>query len=354
MKQSSFKARSNVLLPLFFGIGFALIFASGIASARLGVELQPSRDGLLLAEAGNQPILPLTYAFVVTHNVPVYAHPSQAAAGGLAVRSLGAGYLWVSLASTKQVYQEGQAWYLINKNEYVRADQLAIYKPSAFQGTTLPTHPDKPFAWLVYSVQASKAPGEAPAKDALLLSRYAWVTIYEEQKVGDWTWYRVGENQWVDQRKVGVVKSSPRPEGVGPTDKWIDVNLYEQTLAAYEGDQMVYATLVSSGLPYWATEQGLFRVWTKVNMAKMSGRDGYADYYYLEDVPWAMYFNEAFALHGAYWHDRFGFPHSHGCVNLAPKDARWLFDWATPTTGPTNWTMATVENPGTWVWVHDE
>jgi hypothetical protein len=66
-----------------------------------------------------------------------------------------------------------------------------------------------------------------------------------------------------------------------------------------------------------------------------------------------MYFNGSFALHGAYWHDKFGLKHSHGCVNLPPKDANWLFDWATPTTSQYNFTLPTAEDPGTWVWVHE-
>ena len=346
------RARKS-LIALALGWLLAASVVGGIASAREGVELPPARDGLFASERGSDPILPLAYAYVVTNNVPVYAHPSQAAAGLPPIRSLGAGYLWVSLASPDPIYQDGQAWYLINANEYVRADHLAIYRPSAFQGVALPAQPDKPFAWMVFSAQVSAAPGDAPAQDAPLLSRYTPVTIYEEQQVGDWMWYRVGENQWVEQRNVGMVKPSARPEGVGPAEKWIEVNLFEQTLAAYEGDRMVYATLVSSGLPWWKTETGLFRIWTKVKMSKMSGRDGYPDYYHLEDVPWTMYFYNSFALHAAYWHDRFGFPHSHGCVNLAPKDAKWLFDWTTPTTGPYSWTMPNDSNPGTWVWVHD-
>ena len=123
-------------------------------------------------------------------------------------------------------------------------------------------------------------------------------------------------------------------------------------LAAYEGERMVYATLVSSGLPQWQTAQGLFRIWLKVKLGKMSGREGYSDYYFLEDVPWSMYFYQSFALHGAYWHDKFGLRHSHGCVNLPPRDAKWLFDWVTPATSPYNFTLPTEEDPGAWVWVH--
>jgi len=343
--------RSAAALAL--GALLALGLVGGIASAREGAELPPARDGLFAAKGSGDSGLSLTYAYVVTGNVPVYAHPAHAAAGLPPVRSLAAGYLWVSLASPEPVYYDGQAWYLINANEYARADDLAIYSPSAFQGVALPAHPDKPFAWMVFSAQPSARPGEAPAKNAPLLSRYALLTIYEEQKVGEWIWYRLGEDQWIEQRNVGMVRPAARPEGVGPGEKWIEVNLYEQTLAAYEGDRMVYATLVSSGLPWWKTETGLFRMWSKVKMAKMSGRDSYPDYYFLEDVPWAMYFYKTFALHAAYWHDRFGFPHSHGCVNLSPKDAQWLFDWATPAAGPANWTVSTAENAGTWVWVHD-
>ena len=101
-------------------------------------------------------------------------------------------------------------------------------------------------------------------------------------------------------------------------------------MAVYEGERLVYATLVSSGLGAWPTRPGLFQIYSKLESTKMSG--AYAadksDFYYLEDVPWTMYFDQSIALHGAYWHDGYGFPKSHGCVNLAPKDSRWLYGWA--------------------------
>lgn len=345
------KQTLKAVVSIVFGLALALA-AGGIVSARVGAEPLPAQDGLLASGKNDASILPFTYAYVITNNVPVYASPSDEVAGVPPVHTLGSGYLWVSLSDTKPVVVGDRSWYRINEAEYVRADWLALYRPSTFEGVTLAANPDRPFAWMVYSVKASAKPGEKPAKDAPLLGRYTQVTIYEEQAVGDRMWYRVGDNRWVEQRKVGVVRVSARPAGVGETDKWIDVNLFEQTLAAYAGDRMVYATLVSSGLPHWATEQGLSRMWGKVKMGKMSGREGKPDYYYLEDVPWAMYFNGSFALHAAYWHDRFGFPHSHGCVNLAPQDAKWLYDWTTPA-GAEKWVLSTDENPGTWVWVHD-
>jgi hypothetical protein len=77
--------------------------------------------------------------------------------------------------------------------------------------------------------------------------------------------------------------------------------------------------------------------------------------YSLEDVPYVMYFKGAYAFHSAFWHDRFGRPRSHGCINLAPRDAKWLYNWAGPDLPPTwHGGSATEENPGTWVWVHGE
>jgi lipoprotein-anchoring transpeptidase ErfK/SrfK len=181
------------------------------------------------------------------------------------------------------------------------------------------------------------------------------ITVLEETKLGDLIWYRIGENQWVDQKKVALVFPTSRPEGVGPTDKWIDIHKFEQTLAAYEGDRLVFATLVSSGLPQWDTDSGLFRMYMKIRQAKMSGREGKPDYYFLEDVPYAMYFNRDMALHGAYWHDKFGFKHSHGCVNLPPADALWLWNWTTPDSTNKSFVMVPDRKnntEGTWVWVH--
>ena len=123
----------------------------------------------------------------------------------------------------------------------------------------------------------------------------------------------------------GVV--SPRPAGVGETERWIDVNLSTQTLVAYEGDTPVFNTLVSSGLPQWPTVTGQYRTYMKYESQTMNGYLlGYD--YFLPDVPYVMYFFEDYAIHGTYWHSNFGTPMSHGCVNVSTPDAGWLFDWA--------------------------
>jgi lipoprotein-anchoring transpeptidase ErfK/SrfK len=130
------------------------------------------------------------------------------------------------------------------------------------------------------------------------------------------------------------VVTARRPARVRPDEKWVHVSLRRQVLTAYEGDQLVYATLVSTGKRDTPTPRGLYRVWVKTAHEPMHGRAG--DPYFVDEVPWAMFFRDGLSLHGTYWHDRFGTPVSHGCVNLSLADARWLFDWAPPSL-PIGW-----------------
>jgi hypothetical protein len=275
-------------------------------------------------------VTPFTYAQVIQDNTPVYGHPAEAASGLPPKRSLGIGYIWVSVHG--KTNYEGRDYYQINADEYVPAEALRIYQPSRFQGVVLDVQPERPFAWILTAVKPLLTPGGDVNANAPAYTRYELVQIFATEHRDDNVWYLIGPDQWINQIYVGKVAPSPRPAGVESGAAWIDIDLFEQTLAAYVGDRMVYATLVSSGLRGWNTPTGLFQVWLRVTTGKMSGAYGRPDYYVLEDVPWSLYFNRDIALHGAYWHDSFGYPHSHGCVNLAPLDAKWLFEWAPETT----------------------
>jgi lipoprotein-anchoring transpeptidase ErfK/SrfK len=110
---------------------------------------------------------------------------------------------------------------------------------------------------------------------------------------------------------------------VGGNVRWIDVDLSQQRLTAYEGQKVVRTVLVSTGLSQTPTPVGRFRIYVKYRYDDMSGPD-----YYLADVPYVMYFYRGYGLHGTYWHDNFGQPMSHGCVNLPTSEAAWLFEWA--------------------------
>ena len=113
------------------------------------------------------------------------------------------------------------------------------------------------------------------------------------------------------------------PKGVSGNERWIDIDLSEQRTYAYEGTQVVNSFVVSTGTWRTPTVTGRFKIYVKYRSADMSGPG-----YFLADVPFVMYFYKGYGLHGTYWHNNFGTPMSHGCVNLRNDDAKWLFNWA--------------------------
>lgn len=280
-------------------------------------------------------VIDLTYARVITPDAPLFATPEDAASGVVAA-STGKGFIFVNLVNAITLGE--QVLYQTRGGQYIRASDVKEVEPSKFQGLKLTARPEHPFGWMVANVRPSPLPGVAAPKETPRLWRGTVVQIFGTVRVGKWNWYLVGPGQWIEQRAVSVVMFHPPPEGV--TGRWVQVDLYEQTLVAYEGEQPVYATLISSGLDKWATEPGLFQVYARLQADRMRGayEPDRSDYYYLEAVPWVMYFDGDRALHGQYWHDRLGYKRSHGCVNLAPLDARWLFHWT---------------EKGTYVWVYD-
>jgi lipoprotein-anchoring transpeptidase ErfK/SrfK len=132
------------------------------------------------------------------------------------------------------------------------------------------------------------------------------------------------------------------------SEKWIDVDLTQQRMTAYEGNTPVFQALVSTGLLNTPTVVGQFHIYWKLSSTAMAGPG-----YYLPGVPYTMYFYRGYALHGTYWHNNFGRPMSHGCVNLRTEDAQWLFNWADPPlpVGASH-VRASDANPGTLVVVH--
>ncbi|MBN1580504.1 MAG: LysM peptidoglycan-binding domain-containing protein [Anaerolineae bacterium] len=117
--------------------------------------------------------------------------------------------------------------------------------------------------------------------------------------------------------------ASTNPPAATVSGKWIDVNLSTQTLTAYEGQTAVLSARVSTGVSWAPTVVGTFKIYVKYVSAGMSGPG-----YNLPNVPYVMYFYRGYGLHGTYWHNNFGTPMSHGCVNMATADAKWLFNWA--------------------------
>jgi len=113
------------------------------------------------------------------------------------------------------------------------------------------------------------------------------------------------------------------PNGVYPDERWFDINLSTQRMYAYDGDKLIKTFVVSTGLPGTPTVTGRFRVYVKYTSTLMTGPG-----YYLPNVPWTMYFYDGYGIHGTYWHNNFGHPMSHGCINMRNEDAQWAFGFA--------------------------
>ncbi|HNS50418.1 MAG TPA: L,D-transpeptidase [Anaerolineae bacterium] len=120
-----------------------------------------------------------------------------------------------------------------------------------------------------------------------------------------------------------TVSPTSIPEDKSESGKWIEVDLSEQRLHAHEGQSTVLTAVVSTGISVYPTRTGRFRIYAKYQSTPMSGPG-----YYLPGVPWTMFYSGNYAIHGTYWHNNFGRPMSHGCVNMKTSEAKWLFQWA--------------------------
>lgn len=267
----------------------------------------------------------------------VYGSLDDAAAGTNPVRTIapGEGLRYVSFINQADI--NGASFVQLKTGEWMRASPAGY---SYFQGLMFNKTPTQSFGWMVDHARPRSQPSWNAPEVGETRYRESVILIYETVVNEDMEWYRIGVDEWMprlDSRRVQI--DTTPPEGV-TGDRWINVNLYDQTVTVYENRQLVFATLIASGGDPFFTRPGLFQIYQKKPLETMSGafEADRRDYYYLEDVPWTMYFDEARALHGAYWRAWYGFPGTHGCVNLSIGDANWLFHWA---------------NEGDWVYVWD-
>ena len=285
-----------------------------LRAAQANMELYPAPD-VVPVEYQERIVWERSYRRLLSPAV-IYDAPN-----GNPIRTWDAGYNFVTVISS-----EGD-WVQINYGEWVEAESIDWADVSEFAGAEIHNTLKRPFAWMLAEAYPSSYPGGEQNRDAEMIDRYTMMNIYGVEFVDGWEWYLVGPDQWVQQIRVAKVQPTPRPEGVGPDDFWVAVDLYEQTAVAYEGDRMVFATLISSGLPQWDTNLGLFNIYERYAATKMSGAEGQVDFYFIEEVPYVMYYDGEISLHGTYWHDRFGYRQSHGCVNLSIMDAWWIYQW---------------------------
>jgi len=168
------------------------------------------------------------------------------------------------------------------------------------------------------------------------------------------------QNAFFDNKKVAplqtdfIAQTTDNVLGETKEEKWIEVDLSEQKLYAWQGNQKIFEFTISSGKPWTPTVEGEYRIWIKLRYHTMEGGSKVrGDYYRLPNVPYVMYFYRGYGIHGTYWHNNFGRPMSHGCINLKIPDAQKLFYWAQPQLpSGRSVVLANKDNPGTRVVIH--
>jgi L,D-transpeptidase catalytic domain len=235
-------------------------------------------------------------------------------------------------------------WYgLTTELDVVGLERTRLVKSSLLRGVVLPREAGLPVAFVTsrYSIRYSQTPsgefkpnGSFGYREGLRLTGRGSPGGMVEAEGGAWA---------ADSTLRRIEPRTNFPSVATGDRKWIDVSIQSQTLVAYEGRRPVFATLVSTGIGGMgdpattnATVRGTFMIYSKEVSSTMDGDivQATADSYALRDVPFVQYFHQGYALHGAYWHDEFGKARSHGCVNLSPADAAWLFEWTDPVVPP--------------------
>ncbi len=299
----------------------------------------PSDDMLSIASDG----LPYRYYFVGKRGASGYANLTRAGEEA-PDEELDPGF---AIATTEDRTEQGQHWLHTRHGTWVAANDLGAARPSGFHGEEVGAE-GLDFAWALRDRVGVYAGPALTGKPVSTLTRREVVRWREDKVVGGSHVVRISDDgvtptQWVDARALGHPTLAPPPEGAAESP-WIDIEIATQTLVAYEGPKPIFATLVSTGTGQGsadtATHKGTFRIWVKLLSSTMDNLESPNNQearpategarYSMEDVPYVQFFDKAIALHGVFWHDDFGHVHSHGCVNLAPRDAARLFAITSP------------------------
>jgi hypothetical protein len=380
---------------LEWGLGRHLAALAQVAASRRAGEDAPARALARLRGADPEPASAAVPSFLDAGQRSPWAARFAAAAPRA---RLGFVPERASLAWTYEFGAQGRSWVLTPDLLVAPKDKLAPQPASDFRGVALDGakrlpialirgEPRPKYRWAVGGATAEAAdatvpagvqralpdadglvddPDRAPAR--LEKTGETWPRLAAVALTGRARWQRGVRyletrepRTWIAATDATVAAAQP-PRGfeLAPAERWIDVSIHRGTLVAYEGERAVFATLVSPGLHGYRREQGrpargttptgTFRIEWKHRSTTMTP-DPETMSWYLSEVPWTQFFHMPFALHAAYWHDRFGEPMSGGCVNLSVEDARWLFEWTAPSV-PEGWhgvRSGGARGAGTWV-----
>jgi lipoprotein-anchoring transpeptidase ErfK/SrfK len=259
-----------------------------------------------------------------------------------------------------QVFEWGARLFGITTElDVIALDRTKLVEQSGFRGVELGKGEDLPVAFI-----------EGPYATKFALDRQTFVPVERfadrqgvkltgQTSSGGVRFFELRGGGWLTPGSARILPQRDSfPSFATGSRKWIDISIKHQTLVAYVGTKAVYATLVSTGLGGMAdpekapaTVRGTFMIHAKHISSTMDGEEDKSDSFNLRDVPFVQYFHKGYALHGTYWHNEFGKLRSHGCVNLSPIDAAWLFEWTDPIV-PLGWHGRVNKDRGTVVYIH--
>lgn len=255
-----------------------------------------------------------------------------------------------------KISDEGRTWWRTARGGFVDVAHAYKYGAKDFEGVPLSEEVSFPFGWvMVETAKVYELTADNKLKVAGTMERRTFVDLSEETVVSGKSYMMLADGRLLRKDDLRMPDPQPLPAGLQEWERWVDVSLDKQILVAYEGTRPVFTSLVSTGKkgtkdePF-ETPTGRWRIRSKHISTTMDGNTASDGNYSIQDVPWAMFFEGSYALHGAFWHQGFGRPRSHGCVNLGPSAARWLFYWTTPFL-PEGWhgVHAHAGSPGTTV-----
>ena len=286
---------------------------------RIGTAAELPRSRRPAASEGSA--LPYRYIKVTRAGAGRYARPTASPRHLIETQSKA-----FFLAHLRTLAMNGETWMQTIRGEFVLARETRAVPPPKLRGVALSSARDLPVGFVVgptesVEVRCATNEGFAPCGR---VDRFVSFTIAG----------RVRAHSPIDRlgraypaERVRVARVIRPPDGVPRNTRWVHVDLDQQVFVAYEGDTPRYAGLVSTGVPGHETPTGIFQTTRKYRTKTMRGPDDVHVRYRVEEIPWVMYYRGNFALHAAYWHEQFGNVRSHGCTNLAPEDARWIYEW---------------------------
>jgi len=284
----------------------------------------PTQMGIWYSHPETDPgLLGRVYGLLKTSPAPIYETLGDAVNGTEHFRMAPKPPAY--LAYDQKEIVDGKTYVHMTDGGWMPAVVLEPVPLTTFSGLIISVLPSHMFGWVLQDV-AGWTNASEKASSGLAHKRYEVVSVLDQQ--GGFA--QLDSTDWVPLKDLALIDLGKTAAAPSSSCRKVDINLASQTMVVFENCRPVFATLISSALAPAKTPTGTFTIFYKEERLPLFANERVAssEGFYLADVPWLMFFRENWAIHGAYWHDHFGEPWSHGCINVSPYDALWLYNWS--------------------------